>query len=330
MGGAFVAFNFISSGVELGTANKEFIINKGESFNSIAKNLEKQGVITNAFYFKILGRLSSKTSALKQGEYAIKNGLTPVQVLEILSSGKSIQYSVTIPEGTNLYEIAQLLEAKGLASSEEFIKLCKNTEFIKKHLGQAYESLEGYLFPETYAFTKSVSVKTIVETMLSSFIKNYKMITQSSVQLSARDQVILASMIEKETGAAEERRVISSVFHNRLKKGMRFESDPTIIYGIAEQTGVMPTNITKKDIRTKTKYNTYRIKGLPAGPITNPGKEALFAAVNPVSSKYLFFVSKNDGTHIFTENFKDHLKAVRVFQLNPRARQGKSWRDRSK
>ena len=148
--------------------------------------------------------------------------------------------------------------------------------------------------------------------------------------LSRHDIVTLASVIEKETGAPQERGIISSVFHNRLNKGMRLQSDPTIIYGYWVVSGEPLKNIRKKDILNPTPYNTYTIRALPVGPIANPGREAIKAAMFPEQSEHLYFVSKNDGTHIFTSTYKDHQKAVRDFQLNRKAREGKSWRDLGK
>jgi UPF0755 protein len=140
----------------------------------------------------------------------------------------------------------------------------------------------------------------------------------------------LASIIEKETGAPQERRLISSVFHNRLKKNMKLQTDPTVIYGMAALSGSVPNNIRKSDLLRPSKYNTYVIYGLPPGPITNPGKLALIAALNPEQSEFLYFVSQNDGTHVFTKTYNDHINAVKKFQMNPAARAGKSWRDLNK
>jgi UPF0755 protein len=142
--------------------------------------------------------------------------------------------------------------------------------------------------------------------------------------------ITLASVVEKETGAPEERPVIASVFHNRLKKGMRLQSDPTILYGMLMKTGVMTKNIRKKDILAQTPYNTYTVRALPIGPIANPGKEAIKAVLNPGNTDFLYFVSRNDGTHVFSKTYEDHNKAVKAYQLNHRARKGKSWRDLKK
>jgi UPF0755 protein len=155
-----------------------------------------------------------------------------------------------------------------------------------------------------------------------------EVLPQSHVQGWTRHQIVtLASIIEKETGAPEERPLISSVFHNRLLKKMRLQTDPTVIYGKAEKSGKIEINITRADLLTPSRYNTYVIPALPPGPIANPGKEALLAAVNPAASGYLFFVSQNDGTHVFSEDYSAHNRAVQKFQLDRKAREGKSWRD---
>ena len=159
----------------------------------------------------------------------------------------------------------------------------------------------------------------------------HEAVPQNEVPGWTRHQIVtLASIIEKETGAPEERPLISSVFHNRLKKGMRLQTDPTVLYGKAERVGSFAINITTEDLRTPNRYNTYTIYGLPPGPIANPGREALSAVLAPAESTYLYFVSQNNGTHIFSSDYEAHNKAVKHFQLDPKAREGKSWRDLSK
>lgn len=166
--------------------------------------------------------------------------------------------------------------------------------------------------------------------MVKRFKTVYEIVNKSArIRMPIHKHVTLASLIEKETGTPEERSTISSVFHNRLRKKMRLQSDPTILYGILDQTGVMPKNIRKKDIRTHTKYNTYTVQELPHGPIANPGQKALEAAVNPESTDYLYFVSRNNGTHVFSKTLREHNKSVKKWQLNIKNRQGRSWRDRS-
>ena len=168
--------------------------------------------------------------------------------------------------------------------------------------------------------------------MVNKFKEVYEQVgVKSSLQGWSRHQIVtLASIVEKETGAPQERPLIAAVFHNRLRIGMMLQTDPTIIYGKAMETGSIEINITRADLTRQTEYNTYTFKGLPPGPIANPGREALLAAVRPATTKYLFFVSHNDGTHEFSEDYKAHQKAVQKYQLDPKAREGKSWRDLNK
>lgn len=308
-----------------------FLVQQG-SFGLIASQLQHIGVIKDARMFSLYARLTAKTGSVKIGEYEFNTNMTPSQVLSILTSGKSITYPITIPEGTNMYEISMLLESRGFAKKEEFLALCKNREFIKELLGETLPSLEGYLFPNTYIFTKFTGTKEIIREMVKQFLNAYAEASSGpmTVPMKRHEAVTLASIIEKETGAPEERGLVSSVFHNRLKKRMMLQTDPTVIYGVFDTTGVMPQNIRKSDLLTPNRYNTYTFKGLPFGPISNPGKEAIIAAFNPEDSEFLFFVSKNDGTHTFTTSYQDHSKAVSKFQVDKKQRQGKSWRDLSK
>ena len=203
----------------------------------------------------------------------------------------------------------------------------KDGKFIKELIGQELESLEGYLFPDTYYFARGDNLKKIIRTMVQRFKEVFSSVPKGNVNLTPHEIVILASIIEKETGAGFERPLISSVFHNRLQQKMRLATDPTIIYGVLRETGKEIRNIRRIHLKAQNPYNTYLNEGLPPGPIGNPGKEALLAAVQPKNTNYLFFVSKNDGTHVFTSTYKEHQKAVRTFQLDPKMRQGKSWRD---
>jgi UPF0755 protein len=188
-------------------------------------------------------------------------------------------------------------------------------------------TLEGYLYPDTYFFNKTISPEDMTRQMVRKFFSVWsKEFDTRATQLGmTRHQVVtLASIVEKETGAPNERPMISSVFHNRLKKHMRLQSDPTTIYGIWKR---YKGNIHKRDLLESTPYNTYTVAALPVGPISNPGVEAIRAALHPAESPYLFFVSHNDGTHEFTKTFGEHTAAVKRFQLDPKAREGKSWRD---
>jgi UPF0755 protein len=298
-------------------------------FYKITNSLKEQGLISNRRYFTALAKVQNQITKVKTGEYELRKNMLPTEILSTLVSGKMVQHEFTVQEGLNIYEIAALLEDKNLVNKDEFLRLAKNRAFIKELLGEDLPSLEGYLFPDTYRVTKYEGARNIIKTMVAHFHEVYKEVLKgrSLKGFTRHEAVILASMIEKETGATFERPVISSVFQNRLRKRMRLQSDPTILYGIMEEDGVWKKNIRKKDIQRKTAYNTYRVNGLPKGPIANPGRGSLLAVLEPESTDFLYFVSRNDGTHYFSKTYKEHQKAVRDYQLNRKARQGKSWRD---
>jgi len=240
--------------------------------------------------------------------------MSPAEILEKLVKGDVVLYRLTIPEGYTMRQIADLVGESGVAGRDVFLKALSNRQLIAAQNIDA-QSFEGYLFPDTYFFPKDVSAEKIISAMVSRFrtaMTSRRLERAQELGLSVHEVVTLAAMIEKETGAAEERPVISSVFHNRLKRGMRLESDPTVIYGIEDFDG----NLTRKHLAEQTPYNTYRIKGLPAGPIANPGEAAIEAALYPADTGYLYFVARKDGTHQFSTNIRDHNRAVAKYQLN--------------
>lgn len=306
----------------------------GKSFMTIANELEKLNVITHAKLFSWFAKLKGQRSQIKAGEYSLNTSMTPDQVLQVITSGKSIEKPFTVAEGLNIFEIADLVEKTGKASREEFLKLVRDKEFIRQVLGEDVDTLEGYLFPETYMLNKKTTIKELIQKMVERFkivfTEVYKNQNDMPVPLSKKEIVILASIVEKETGASSERPTIASVFYNRLQKKMKLQTDPTIIYGKAIETGKYEINITHQDLVAESRYNTYFIPGLPPGPIANPGKEAMLAVLHPAQTEYLFFVSKNDGTHVFSSDLKAHTNAVNQFQKDARAREGKSWRQLKK
>ncbi len=327
----FWSRHYLASAQSSDTESVVFEIRSGESFKSVAQRLEASGLVDNARAFEISARLSGESTVMRVGEYSLKKSATPQEMLAVLSSGRSLEYPIVIREGFNRFEIAEIVEKAGIASRQEFLKLTLDRSFIREVTGQDLPSLEGYLFPETYRVTKFTGVKAFIKMMIDRFKENISQIKPAtSIQLSQHELVTLASIIEKETGAPEERPVISSVFHNRLRLRMRLQTDPTVIYGIWEQQGEWNRNLTRADLLTPTRYNTYTAQGLPYGPIANPGLLALQAAAAPAESEFLFFVSRNDGTHVFSRDYSDHKNAVQQFQIDRKAREGKSWRDLSR
>ncbi|AHZ85779.1 endolytic transglycosylase MltG [Bdellovibrio bacteriovorus] len=331
-GVAYLAYQFTNSRPSDVAQDVVYEVTPGKGFATIAKELEEKGLVKNATFFNLFARFKGDRSKIKVGEYLLRTNMIPAEVLEAITSGKSIARSFTVSEGLSTYEIAELYEKQGFGTAESFMALVRDPALIQSLLGEKADSLEGYLFPETYMLTKYTDTKTLISNMVKRFLYVYnEVMAQAEIRSMTRNQVVtLASIIEKETGAPEERPLISSVFHNRLAKKMRLQTDPTVIYGKAEALGKIVINITRADLQTPTRYNTYVIYGLPPGPIANPGREAILAAVKPQESQYLFFVSQNDGTHVFSEDYKGHQRAVQKFQLDRKAREGKSWRDLQK
>ena len=294
---------------------KKMVLNipSGQSFKVTTDILFKAGIIKSPFKFNMVARLKGYDKQLKAGEYVLAASMPPIKILEKLVKGEVKLYKLTIPEGLNIYQIAELVAQSGLAERAVFIETATDGAFARK-LGIAGDTFEGYLYPETYYFPKNVSANTIVYAMVKRFRLVYKPeweVRGQALGFSKHQVVTLASIIEKETGAPFERPLISSVFHNRLKKKMRLESDPTVIYGLKNFDG----NLNRKHLETRTPYNTYRIRALPPGPISNPGSASLEAALYPADTEYIYFVSKKNNTHQFSTNLIDHNQAVRKYQL---------------
>jgi UPF0755 protein len=237
--------------------------------------------------------------------------------MEILTRGVIITHPITIPEGYNRVQIADLLEQKGLIDKRKFLSLTEEPNLIASY-NLSGNTLEGYLYPDTYQFAKGLSAGSIINTMVRRFfeiIQPYSARIEAS-DLSLKELITLASIVEKETGRKEESPIIASVFLNRLGKGMHLASDPTVIYGIKDFDG----NITRKDLKKNTPYNTYVIRGLPPGPIACPGAAAIKAVLYPAETDYLYFVSKNDGSHHFSKTLAEHNRAVEIYQKRKKGR----------
>jgi UPF0755 protein len=306
------------------------VVTKGLNPKELSRILTSQQMIQDADSFIWLGKITRQWKHIKAGEYKISPSMSPIEIFSTLTSGISAAHPITVREGENFYEIANDLEAKGLASAEHFVRLCKDPQFIAS-LGIFKEklppTLEGYFFPDTYFFNRTLTDSDMIKQMVRHFLVFWTPQIDARaklLQMTQHEVLTLASIIEKETGVPDERPIISSVFHNRLKKRMKLQSDPTTIYGMWER---YEGKIHRSDLLEKNSYNTYSVKALPIGPIGNPGKEAIEAALNPANTNYFYFVSHNDGTHQFSTTIEEHNQAVRRFQIDPKAREGKSWRD---
>jgi len=304
----------IKKSTEKTVSNVVVMIPRGSSFATVTEILAQAGLVNRDVRFTLLARLYGLSSRIKAGEFSLPTGMKPLELLENLISAKSLQHKITIAEGLNAEEIANIFASQKWCGREEFLELIRNPAFISQFDIGSPASLEGYLYPDTYYLTRipTLDTKEIIAMMVGRFHQIWQGLTKDSPKdgKAMHETIILASIVEKETAAAEERVRIASVFYNRLKLGMRLQSDPTVIYGIPDFSG----NITRKDLRTPSPYNTYLLPGLPAGPICSPGKHSIAAVLYPASEDFLYFVSKNDGTHHFSKNLREHNRAVQRYQ----------------
>ena len=294
-------------------------IKPGMTLKQVAHLLADKELLNEPSTFMLYTYLQGEQNHIQAGEYRFSPSMPPHDILEALTSGMAVLYTVTIPEGYRITDIADLLEAKGLVDKPAFIEATRNRELLESlHIPSG--SLEGYLYPETYKFSKAGGARRIVQTLLDTFkervLQPERVQQAEAMQFTFHEIVTLASLIEKETGLGKERKLISSVFHNRLAKKMRLQTDPTVIYAMVNFDG----NIRKKDLSIDSPYNTYKHFGLPPGPIASPGLESIQAALDPEETDFLYFVSRKDGSHQFSTNYKDHIRAVQKYQLSHRVR----------
>ena len=309
-------WSWATSPLPFRTATVVFIP-RGSGVQRITEILAGKGVLANDPRFPLLARVTGLGSRLRAGEFRLPPGLTPLEILRLLEQGRVVQHRITIPEGWTVHQVASLLAARGWVDATRFLALARDARFISS-LGLHVPSLEGYLFPDTYVLVRGATdEQRILGMMVSRFLAVWQdLAADADTTLTRHQVVILASIVEKETGAAPERPLIARVFLNRLARGMRLQSDPTVIYGLDSFDG----NLTRRDLRNNTPYNTYVISGLPPGPICNPGRAALAAVLHPADSDALYFVSRNDGTHQFSRTLREHNRAVRRYQRPHRGR----------
>lgn len=304
-------------------AESRFIVQRGNSFSQVAKGLKAAGIIASYQEFIILGWLTGATRQIKVGEYVFSGRQRAWEVLTQLLKGEAVIYPVTVLEGDTVYDVAALLEEQGLASSEEFLQKAFDSDLLKEW-AIAGTSVEGYLYPDTYYLSKGWKPEEIIGKMVAHFWQVFNGRLALRVQVlgwTVQEVVTLASLIEREAAVDWEKPLISAVFHNRLKKGIRLQSDPSAVYGVADFRG----RILREDLKRPSEYNTYLVQGLPPGPIGNPGEKSLEGALFPAEVGYLYFVSKNDGTHFFSSSLEEHNRAVARYQGN-RVSRGSSER----
>ena len=272
--------------------------------------LADKKVIRDDRRFSMLVMLAGATKELRAGEYRFETGKRPLGIIELLKKGKVLYRPVTIPEGTDMLKVANILEAEGWIDRGQFFSLAYDPEFLGE-MGVEADSLEGYLFPDTYYLSRGqLNAKEIIRMMVARHFQIYSKLTGNKNinlhGLTHHEIITLAAIVEKETGLPHERPLVADVFLNRLEKGMRLQADPTVRYGHSDISGPLR----QSELKEPTPYNTYVIKGLPQGPITNPGKAAMQAVMSPAETEYLYFVSKNDNSHHFSRTLEEHNRAV--------------------
>jgi UPF0755 protein len=307
---AWIAWTLAPADRAAGTTRVDVL--HGDSLWKVARALERGGIVRDARAMVWLARWRGVDTAIRAGEYAVSASWGTARVLEQLVSGQVITYEVVLPEGLTAVEIAARLAEQGLVRADEFVAWARDPASASQ-LGVEGPGLEGYLFPETYRMPHGLSTQQVAKILVDEFLERWRPLEASARErgFGMRQTVTLASIVEKETGVASERPLVASVFWKRLRRGMRLESDPTTIYGIANFDG----NLTRAHLEDASNpWNTYRIAGLPPSPIANPGEASLAAVVHPAESDYLFFVAQGDGSHVFARSFAEHDANVHRYQ----------------
>ncbi|OGD11306.1 MAG: hypothetical protein A2Y86_04890 [Candidatus Aminicenantes bacterium RBG_13_62_12] len=292
-----------------------FEVERGKGMSAVARRLEQAGLIRRRETFLAAYMLFHHPRGPKAGEYRFASPVRMHALLTALTEGRVHLYPVTVPEGLTGLEIASLLQEKGVVSEEDFLGAFSRPDLVSGRDPLALD-LEGYLFPETYHFTKNSEAEEVAARMVGQFEARFGASGRRKAEemgWTVREVVILASLIEKETSRPEERELVSAVFHNRLKIGMKLDCDPTIIYALKKE-GAFDGDLKYRDMRLDSPYNTYLRRGLPPGPICNPGLASLEAALNPASEPFLYFVARKDGRHYFSRSYREHSDAVRRYQ----------------
>ena len=289
----------------------EVVVEPGSSFTQVTNALEEIGFISQPLFFKLHAMYEEKTQSIKSGEYRFSTLDTPAQILQDLVDGKTIQYKLTVVEGKRFQDFFQALQ-----NHPKINRVIEDVSGIKSRLGIDKENIEGLFLPETYTFaagTDDIDIIRQSHYLLRDFLdQEWPKRSEESYVSSPYEALILASIVEKETSVEAERARIAGVFISRLIKNMPLQTDPTVIYGLGD---AFDGNLTRKHLETDNPYNTYTRRGLPPSPIALVGKAAILAVLHPEITGDLYFVSKNDGTHYFSKTYKEHLQAVRKYQL---------------
>jgi UPF0755 protein len=298
-------------------ASEQFVeIPRGASTAEIRRRLVDAGIVENNITIRAALIWSRQASRLKAGEYRFDRPLSALEVVDRIARGDVYTRRITFREGLTFAEMASVFEMQGMGTADAFLAAARDASPIKD-LDPKAPDLEGYLFPETYTVSRNTSAQELVAAMVSRFRENFPEASQQQAEaegFSVREIVTLASLVEKETGRGDERPLVAAVYRNRLKIGMGMQADPTVIYAL-QRAGRYNGNIRKTDLSFDSPYNTYRYRGLPPGPIAAPGRASLDAALTPAPVSHLFFVSRNDGSHVFADTLAEHNRNVYEHQV---------------
>ena len=298
-------------------AAEQFVqIPVGAGAAEIRQRLLDARVVSDAMTLRLALRWTGASRDLQAGEYRFDRPMTAIEVVNKIARGEVYGQRITFPEGLTIREMAAIYESRGLGRARDFIEAARNTALIRD-LDPMAPDLEGYLFPDTYTVGRTAVASQLIESMVAGFRAAYPGDAQQpgdQPPLTTRELVTLASLVEKETAKPEERAVVAAVYRNRLRIGMPMQADPTVIYAL-QKTGKYDGNIRKDDLSINSPYNTYQNRGLPPGPIASPGKAALEAALRPADVGFLYFVSRNDGSHVFATTLPEHNRNVQEFQV---------------
>jgi UPF0755 protein len=297
--------------------SEQFVeIPTGTGSTPIGERLVAAGVIRDAVTFRVALWLSHQGRHLKAGEYRFDRAMTPFEVIDKMARGDVFVVSMTFPEGLTVVEMSKIFESHGLGTAAAFVQAAQDPSPIAD-LDPAAKDLEGYLFPETYAVPRRTDAAKLVKLMVARFDKVLTPELRQAAaarKLTVRQVVTLASIVEKETAKADERPLVAAVYTTRLRIGMPLQCDPTVIYGLVKAHRY-DGNIHKEDLSFDSPYNTYRYPGLPPGPIASPGRASIEAAIRPAAADYLYFVSRNDGSHEFSRTLEEHNRNVQKYQV---------------
>jgi UPF0755 protein len=300
------------------TEPEQFVeVPAGAGAQVIARRLAEHGVIVDPRIFRLVVRLQADPRRLRAGEYRFDSPMSTVDVVRKLAAGDIYLHRITFAEGLTIEEKARVFEARGFGPASTFVEAARNPAPVA-HLDPEAPDLEGYLFPDTYAVPRKTTAEQMVRVMVNRFEQVFGPDLRAKAEaggLTVRQVVTFASIIEKETGRPEERPLVSAVFNNRLRLGMRLQTDPTVIYAL-QREGLYQGNLTRRGLAFDSPYNTYVYGGLPPGPIAAPGRASLEAVFQPAEADYLYFVSRNDGSHVFSRTLQEHNRAVQRWQID--------------